>query len=972
MKKFLLLFLFVPFVSIGQIEKQIDSLKKAAVTEKDPKMKSNAVLELALIYIDSDPEKALPLLDQLKTLAKQQNKTKELAFAYLYEGHVKYRIGKSDEAIRAYQQSAQIASKLKDQYTYLKAEGSLAQLYLSIGKDALAEKNLLAIEAKYKNAPKTFGLEDTYFLLGSINHDKKYLNTSLKYFLKVDAMIKDKDLDAIYYRMGVFVEIASLYKDLGNKTKALESINKAMELQEKTSQISPLMESMITKGMILLAFDDPNSALPYLGRAFEYAEKNNQEGMLNNAALPLGEAWQKKGDYKKSIHYLEIAKAISKKNSNNEFLIKIYNLSARNYLRTTNFKRYNDFIIACEDLLQKNPDDAQNLELLKTKIEFAKANKKFDEALALTQMRDNLQQKIDQKAEEDSFEDFETKYQSEKKAQQIKLLSVEKQLAEKQKNTQLVIFGAIVLLLIIAGFMIYAAYRNRIRTAEKLREINQMKSKFFANISHEFRTPLTLIKSPIQNLKASKTDYDQQKQLALIDKNADRMLELVNQLLELSKIDSGHFKLILKEDALDNFLSSIIEPFEYQAKEHSISFISNIEKTGNQYFDKDVIEKIVTNLLSNALKYTVNKQPVYFSGTIEKKQLHLRISNSGTDLKKEDLPKLFERFYQKNENQNSSGIGLALVKELVDLYNGSVEAALDGQTLRFLVKLPLDETNANALAVVENTNPAPAPESGPKEIKPANTELPILLIVDDNAEIREVLKGIFANDYKILEAPDGEKALKIARKEIPDCIISDIMMPKMNGLAFTNAIRNDELTSFVPLILLTAKTSEETHIEALKNTADAFLTKPFNHEILKATVVQLIAERRKLQERYSRELVLRPMDIVINSVDGKFIDRLQLVLEKELANPAFTTDDFAGELGMSRMQLHRKLKTLIGVSATEFLRNERLKSASGLLKQNHANVSEIAYSVGFNDVSYFSKCFKERYQMTPTEYAEKA
>ncbi|HBI00474.1 MAG TPA: hypothetical protein DDY18_02495 [Flavobacterium sp.] len=197
------------------------------------------------------------------------------------------------------------------------------------------------------------------------------------------------------------------------------------------------------------------------------------------------------------------------------------------------------------------------------------------------------------------------------------------------------------------------------------------------------------------------------------------------------------------------------------------------------------------------------------------------------------------------------------------------------------------------------------------------------------------------------------------------------MMPKMDGFEFTKQIKTNELTSFIPVILLTAKTSDEAHLEGLKSTADAFLTKPFNNEILKATVLQLIAERKKLHTRYSQELILRPVDIVINSVEEKFIEKLQLILNKELANSEFSSDDFAASIGMSRMQLHRKLKSLLGVSTSEFLRNERLKASTELLKKGKANISEIAYSVGFNDVSYFSKCFKEMYHCTPTEYMER-
>ena len=285
--------------------------------------------------------------------------------------------------------------------------------------------------------------------------------------------------------------------------------------------------------------------------------------------------------------------------------------------------------------------------------------------------------------------------------------------------------------------------------------------------------------------------------------------------------------------------------------------------------------------------------------------------------------------------------------------------------MSFTVLLPLEKSNQNAIVVTKETT---------QLLNDQNTnesELPILLLVDDNQDVRTILKDIFKENYQIIEAADGEQALKIAKKEIPDCIISDVMMPKMDGFEFTKQIKTNELTSFIPVILLTAKTSDEAHLEGLKSTADAFLTKPFNNEILKATVLQLIAERKKLHTRYSQELILRPVDIVINSVEEKFIEKLQLILNKELANSEFSSDDFAASIGMSRMQLHRKLKSLLGVSTSEFLRNERLKASTELLKKGKANISEIAYSVGFNDVSYFSKCFKEMYHCTPTEYMER-
>lgn len=591
-------------------------------------------------------------------------------------------------------------------------------------------------------------------------------------------------------------------------------------------------------------------------------------------------------------------------------------------------------------------------------------SKNGEDKKAYTYLTDYLVYKdsLDIKQNQIAFNDLETKYQTEKKEQEIKLLSTENELAKRQKYIYIGLIGLLVLL----GLSIFYMYRNKIRTANKISELNEMKSRFFANISHEFRTPLTLIKSPMQQLQATATDEKQKSQLNLVDKNADRMLELVDQLLELSKLDSGAFQLILKEGNLSDFLKSVAEPFVFQAKENKLLFYTNIQTNNqNHFFDKDVIQKIVSNLLSNALKYTPENHSIYFTSSIEKDNLLLSVSNSGVKLKKEELSKLFERFYQKTNAENGVGIGLALVKELVDLYQGNISTSLDKDKLTFNSSLPL--------TVSKDENIHISTEQIQLNINSSETEeeLPILLIVDDNAQIRTVLHDLFSNEYRIIEAADGEAAFKLAQQEIPDCIISDVMMPKLDGFAFTKAIKSNELTSFVPVILLTAKTSEEAHLEALKSTADAFLTKPFNHEIVKATVQQLIAERKKLQQRYSQELILKPVDIVINSVDEKFLQKLQAILDTQLANAEFTAEEFATQIGISRMQLHRKLKSLFGVSATEFIRNERLKNAAELLKKGNGNISEIAYSVGFNETSYFSRCFKDHFGCTPTEYAEK-
>ena len=520
-------------------------------------------------------------------------------------------------------------------------------------------------------------------------------------------------------------------------------------------------------------------------------------------------------------------------------------------------------------------------------------------------------------------------------------------------------------------FFTYALHLKTINIEKEkfmLEDLSLIKTKFFANISHEFRTPLTLIKSPVQSLQSELTDKNQLAKLDLIDKNSNRMLELVNQLLELSKIDSGNLKLIFKEGNINDFLTLLIESFTFQAETNNLTLISSIKKQQEKhYYDKDVLEKIVTNMLSNAIKYAKEGSQISFKCEIENSNLVLKFSNETTDLKAEDINKLFDRFYQNEENKKQGfGIGLALVKELVTLYQGKIETSFKSNILSFQIMLPLQISNPNSIVITNEKQKVSLENASDFE-----SDQPILLLVDDNYEIRSLLKELFKDNYRILEAENGVIALKIAQKEIPDCIISDVMMPKMDGFAFTKAIKTNELTSFIPIILLTANTSDDAHLEGLKSTADAFLTKPFNNAIVIETVLQVINERKRLQERYSQELILKPTDIVVDSYDEKFINKLQIILDQNIANSDFTAEDFANQTNISRMQLHRKLKSLFGVSATEFIRNERVKLAAELLKKESATVSEIGYAVGFNDISYFSKCFKEVFEMSPSEYHKK-
>ncbi|MBL0012634.1 MAG: hybrid sensor histidine kinase/response regulator [Flavobacterium sp.] len=696
-----------------------------------------------------------------------------------------------------------------------------------------------------------------------------------------------EQLKKIPLQRACLLDLCYIYDDLEDYSKGFYYSDKAYHISKSKIIKSSCLH---INGYFLCKMNRPDKALPYFEKELNIAKnlsieidvsiKNQQLGCAytsfglansykgnNETALNFfkkGEPYLLKGNYDapliENYYYTALTfKKMKEKDSSIFYYKKALQISSKiNYLKGK-LDCYKELADLYKD---KNPIIAVHYFKLTEKLSDSLFNyRNKNEIQILTLNEEERQEKL-------------ALQEKKQKEQQIQLLLKEKKIAQEKRNLQLYTFITIILLLLLLLTVLYFAYKNKIETANKTKEINELKSRFFTNISHEFRTPLTLIKSPLQSLENVISDKKQLNQLSLIDKNANRMLELIDQLLEISKIESGNLKLILKEGNLGHFLTSIIEPFEFEAKENQLNFKYSIEKTlSSNYFDKDIIEKIVTNLLSNAFKYTPSNEPISFTSTIKNDALHLMVSNKNNELKKEDLSKLFERFYQKNENSKGVGIGLGLVKELVSIYKGSLETNIDNHILTFTISLPLEKNLINSIVIQE--------EKWIDEetaIDETANDSPILLVVDDNHDIRKVIASLFNDQFTILEAEDGEQALQMAQKEIPDCIISDVMMPKMNGYQLTNSIKTNPITSFVPVVLLTAKSSDESQLEGIKNYADAYITKPFNNEILKATVGNLINDRKKMHEHYKNGFILNSSIIEFNNSDKKFIEKVQKLL----------------------------------------------------------------------------------------------
>ncbi|MCR9227950.1 MAG: response regulator [Flavobacteriaceae bacterium] len=504
----------------------------------------------------------------------------------------------------------------------------------------------------------------------------------------------------------------------------------------------------------------------------------------------------------------------------------------------------------------------------------------------------------------------------------------------------------------------------------KFQKLDELKTKLYTDISHEIRTPLTLISGPIEHqLDRAGLSNDDKKELSLIKNNTQRLLGLVNQMLDLSMIDSGQFKPNVAKGDLKGLLIQLIEAFSYVAKDKSMDIQHNIKKLGNAWFDADVVEKIISNLLSNAIKYAPKNSTIMVTAEEEQQNLVFSILNSTDGLKIEDLSKLFKRFHQNSEKSEGVGVGLALVRELVSLSKGSIIAHNIGEgKIQFTLTLPIGQP-------VKIPQSTPEPSSYGKLIPAEGTisgksKKPTLLIVEDDNDILSYVVSIFKHEYIILKAPNGKKGIEVAQEELPDLIISDIMMPICSGIELCHTIKENETSSHIPIILLTAKADQESQLSGLETGADAYVTKPFSPQILKVRVEKLLENRSRLQEHYSKTFKVDP-GLVPTKTEQEFLQRLQRVLDKHITSTEFTSEKFAKLMLMSRSQLHKKLHAVTGMSTTEFVRTQRINLAKELLCHSDATISEIAYQVGFNTPSYFNKVFKEIVGCTPNEYLSK-
>jgi ligand-binding sensor domain-containing protein/DNA-binding response OmpR family regulator/two-component sensor histidine kinase len=509
--------------------------------------------------------------------------------------------------------------------------------------------------------------------------------------------------------------------------------------------------------------------------------------------------------------------------------------------------------------------------------------------------------------------------------------------------------------------------------AARLQEINEFKNNFFTNISHEFRTPLTLISGPVDRMLSQSENPVLKSQLNLIKHNANRLLNLVDQLMEVSRIKAGKQKLNVEKGNLGLLIQTIVVNYFPLAMQKNISIKTDIPIITEVWYDADKLEKIVGNLTNNAIKYGKPDTDVKIICKLSDTNLRFTIENESiTRYDQEEIKSLSERFFQKNSKREGYGIGISLVNDLVKICHGQSEMNfLNEKIFHVSVSIPVTRNAYHPDELEGEDDKEDVQLINDHQVPMAGHDAPIILIVEDNEELRKFLIGGLQPFYQTLEAKNGNEGLCFAFKKIPDLIISDIMMPEMDGIELCHTVKTDEKTSHIPVILLTAKSDEEDIMRGLEAGADDYFLKPVSMGKLLLRAEKLIDLRRKLRNYYGTKARISPKELALTSIDEKFLTKVQEIVDREICDANFSAEKFSRKIGMSRMQLHRKLTAITGLSANAFIRDQRLQMAAERLKNNSGNVSEIAYEVGFSTPSYFIKCFKDSYQMTPNEYIKR-
>lgn len=774
--------------------------------------------------------------------------------------------------------------------------------------------------------------------LGDVYRKLEQLEKAIEQY-KNALKILENDSEEVYMKAILYGSIAAVYSIESRFSEALEYHKKSLGVFEKLGSKRNTAAALHNIGYLYKEQGKLDEALAYYLKSLKLIKEIKNKYGLAVSYEAIGGIYKLRKEYKKTISYFE----------NSLEMARVIGDSAQ----------IESVLLNLSEVYEKTGDTQQALTYYKNAVA----------------IRDSLMGNESRR----QIAELETKYELTQKEQEIKLLNKDQKLSDQQRN---LLIGLLVSIFLISA-LIYSRQRLKVRKSQELlakeREVDQLKSQFFTNVSHEFRTPLTLILGVNQQIQEQFPDSKLQELLQLSSKNVTHLQQLITQLLDISKLEAGKMELDLEAIDLLAYINVLTASFDSLAQQNEVklSFKSELTRLPLKV-DQDKMGKIVNNLISNAIKFTETggSIDVFLEKTAHK--FVLKVKDSGVGIASEDIPLLFNRFYQSDSTTSKAyegtGIGLALVKELVDLHGGQINVQSElGKGTVFTVLIPLkpfqinlETDNLVSLTSSERIDTSPYTYE-PRE-EEGNTAK--ILIVEDNPDLHQFIKQ-YLSTYQVFSAYDGVEGLAMAMDKAPDLIISDVMMPKMDGYDFCAAIKQNMQTSHIPIILLTAKAGQEAKYQGLETGADDYLIKPFDTKELTFKIRNIIASRKQLGLRFAEATAFPTMEISHNSADKEFMDKALFALEDNYRDEQFNVDRFASEIGVSRTLLNSKLQALIGQSTNKFIQSFRLQKAEELLKKTDMQVAEIAFQVGFSSSSYFVKCFRAKFGLTPKQFAEK-
>ncbi|MGC4039600.1 MAG: ATP-binding protein [Flavobacterium sp.] len=857
------------------------------------------LIAIAILILSQQSAGQNNTVDSLTTLIKKAEDSKkaelnlELAKYYLSEN--------PDSSIKYSQIAKNQAQQTNDHKIVIRSYAMIGEAYQKQNKikEGIASY-LKGLEISEKHNEKSLsgtlynGIGTCYFYLNNLK--------KAEYYLKLAAKSKKEANDYKYYAF-ISANIAAIQianQSFGESIKTLKEAEKTLLKDKQYESIATIYNSLGAAYQSV----KPDSCIYYYEKSLSFSAKNKDYLNMMSVYQNIGDYYLSKKNYPKAMQYMK-------------------NAIATNELR---------------------PEDEYKARLFERISGLYDSIKDFKNAYHYKKLEVETRQRLLSKAKQKEIEELEIKYQTAKKEKQIQQHKHE---IEKAKNQQIMLIFSSIALFLIAGIITYILFQRK-KLSQKL---EQEKLKLFENIVHEIKTPLTLIDGPIQVMKQN-PDLSYQQELGLMERNSKKLMNLVDELLDTSKLKKGSFQLHYTTGPIDDFIETIVSNFMNEAKAKEIEIVnipSNTEKSHS--FPSNALEKIVSNLIGNAIKYCPEKSKIEVISQINGTQLSIKVNDNGNGIPKAEQKQVFQRFFRGKgtSHLNGTGIGLSLVKELVELAQGTVELQSNADGTAFLVSVPIKEMEVNAHPVQNENNP-------------------ILLLAEDDPDTAAFSISMLKDSFQVIHAINGKHAIDLINENLPDIVLSDVMMPGKDGVELLHEIRSNELTNHLPVVLFSAKASIESRLQGLQNGADAYISKPFSPEELKLTITNIFATVQRNRESYKESVQSEKTFEERIKSENAYVNKVVENVIRNIDNNEYSVNELSSDMNVSRSQLHRKLVSLTGFSTTAFISMIRLEKAKDLLTNNEGNITEIAYKCGFSSQSYFTKSFTEYFQKSPSQF----